>query len=101
NQITFYTLNWFSLNSWSAAMVFTQHHYHEFTTTAYWIVGAIITAMLFISVLLHELAHSILALRYGIKIRQIILFIFGGVSDISEDYRKEAAMALACPAMSF
>jgi len=85
-------------------MVFTQHHYHGFTTTAYWIVGAIIAAMLFISVLLHELAHSIVALRYGIKIRQIILFIFGGVSDISEepkDYRKEATIALAGPAMSF
>jgi Zn-dependent protease len=56
-------------------------------------VGAIIAAMLFILVLLHELAHSIVALRYGIKIRQIILFIFGGVSDISEEpkgYRKEA-----------
>jgi len=55
-------------------------------------VGAIIAAMLFILVLLHELAHSIVALRYGIKIRQIILFIFG-VSDISEEpkgYRKEA-----------
>jgi len=87
----------FLLISWSAAMVFTQHHYHEFTTTAYWIVGAIIAAMLFISVLLHGLAHSMVALRYGIKIRQIILFIFGGVSDISEepkDYRKEAAMVL-------
>ncbi len=94
----------FLLISWSAAMVFTQHHYHGFTTTGYWIVGAIIGAMLFISVLLHELAHSIVALRYGIKIRQIILFIFGGVSDISEepkDYRKEATMALAGPAMSF
>jgi Zn-dependent protease len=85
-------------------MVFTQHHYHGFTAIGYWIVGAIIAAMLFISVLLHELAHSILALRYGIKIRQIILFIFGGVSDIAEephDYRKEATMALAGPAMSF
>jgi Zn-dependent protease len=84
-------------------MVFTQHHYHGFTAIGYWIVGAIIAAMLFISVLLHELAHSILALRYGIKIRQIILFIFGGVSDVSEepkDYWKEAKMALIGPAMN-
>jgi Zn-dependent protease/predicted transcriptional regulator len=94
----------FLLINWSAATVFAQHHYHGFTTTGYWLVGAIIAAMLFISVLLHELAHSVVALRYGIKIRQIILFIFGGVSDISEepkDYRKEATMALAGPAMSF
>lgn len=103
-RLHFTLLIGFLLISWSAAMVFTQHHYHGFTTTGYWIVGAIIAAMLFISVLLHELAHSIVALRYGIKIRQIILFIFGGVSDISEepkDYRKEATMALAGPAMSF
>jgi Zn-dependent protease/predicted transcriptional regulator len=103
-RLHFTLLIGFLLISWSAAMVFTQHHYHGFTATGYWIVGAIIAAMLFISVLLHELAHSIVALRYGIKIRQIILFIFGGVSDISEepkDYRKEATMALAGPAMSF
>jgi Zn-dependent protease len=103
-RLHFTLLIGFLLISWSAAMVFTQHHYHGFTATGYWIVGAIIAAMLFISVLLHELAHSIVALRYGIKIRQIILFIFGGVSDISEepkDYRKEATIALAGPAMSF
>jgi Peptidase family M50 len=56
----------------------------------------IIAAILFVSVLLHELAHSIVALKYGLKIRQIALFIFGGVSDISDepkDYRREAKMA--------
>jgi Zn-dependent protease len=85
-------------------MVFTQHHYHGFTIVDYWIVGAIIAAILFVSVLLHELAHSMVALKYGLKIRQIVLFIFGGVSDISDepkDYRREAKMALVGPAMSF
>ncbi|HEY5631166.1 MAG TPA: site-2 protease family protein [Nitrososphaeraceae archaeon] len=93
----------FLLITWTTASVFTQHHYQGFTTTYYWIIGAIIAAILFISVLCHELAHSMVALRYGINIRQIILFIFGGVSDIEEtkDYRKEAKMALAGPAMSF
>jgi Zn-dependent protease len=81
-----------------------QQHYPGFTITDYWLVGAIIAAILFVSVLLHELAHSIVALKYGIRIRQIVLFIFGGVSDISEetkDYRKEAKMALVGPATSF
>jgi Zn-dependent protease len=83
----------FLLITWTTASVFTQHQYQGFTTTYYWTMGAIIAAILFISVLLHELAHSMVVLRYGINIRQIILFIFGGVSDISEetkDYRKEA-----------
>lgn len=57
------------------------------------IIGAII---LFVSVLLHELSHSMVALRYGLKVREIVLFIFGGVSVIedqdeeaSRDFRKE------------
>jgi Zn-dependent protease len=45
------------------------------------------TVILFISILIHELAHSILSLKYGIKVNQIILFIFGGISDIKEETR--------------
>ncbi|HET7147736.1 MAG TPA: site-2 protease family protein [Candidatus Nitrosopolaris sp.] len=103
-RVHFTLLISFLLITWTTAIVFTQHHYHGFTIVAYWIVGAIIAAILFLSVLLHELAHSIVALKYGLRIRQIVLFIFGGVSDISDepkDYRKEAKMALVGPAMSF
>jgi Zn-dependent protease/CBS domain-containing protein len=66
--------------------------------------GSIGAIILFISVLLHELMHSVVALRYGIKVRQIILFIFGGVSEITEetrDFRKEFKIAIAGPAASF
>jgi Zn-dependent protease/CBS domain-containing protein len=66
------------------------------------IFGAII---LFISVLLHELSHSIVAKRYGYKVRQIILFVFGGVSDIrdepKEEYKKEFTIAIVGPISSF
>jgi Zn-dependent protease len=63
--------------------------------------------MLFISVLLHELAPSLIAMRYGLKVCQIILFIFGGVSEIDEeekitkDFRKEFKIAVAGPVTSF
>jgi Zn-dependent protease len=48
-----------------------------------------------------------LSLRYGFEVRQIILFIFGGVSDIKEelkkeeDYGKEFKIAVASPLTSF
>lgn len=74
------------------------------STLEYWIMGGIGAAILFVSVLVHELAHSRLAKRYGVQIRQIVLFLFGGVSDISEeikDYKKEAKMAFAGPLTSF
>ena len=65
------------------------------------VIGAII---LFSSVILHELAHSIMATRYRIKVKQIILFIFGGVSDIEEeprDFQKEFKIAVVGPLTSF
>lgn len=59
--------------------------------------------LLFASILLHELAHSYLAKRYGVKIESITLFLFGGVSAMEEMPRKpgqEAKMAFAGPLTS-
>jgi Zn-dependent protease/predicted transcriptional regulator len=70
----------------------------------YWIMGVSGGVILFISVLVHELAHSIISLRYGVKVHQIILFMFGGVSDIKEepkDYSKEFKIAIVGPLASF
>jgi Zn-dependent protease/predicted transcriptional regulator len=74
------------------------------TPADYWVMGVAGSAILFVSVLVHELAHSKLATRYGIRVNQIVLFLFGGVSDIAgelKDYRKDAKMALAGPLTSF
>ena len=75
-------------------------YFPNLATVQYWIMGAIGAIILFISVFLHELMHSVIALRYGIAVRQIILFIFGGVSEIPEetrDFRKEFKIAIAGP----
>ncbi|MFP3909799.1 MAG: CBS domain-containing protein [Halobacteriota archaeon] len=59
---------------------------------------------LFVAVLLHELAHSLLSKRSGIGVRGIMLFIFGGVSmmeETPEDPNKEIAIAFAGPFTSF
>jgi Zn-dependent protease/predicted transcriptional regulator len=73
--------------------------------SAYWAMGILGAIILLISVLLHELSHSIVAKRYGFKVRQIILFVFGGVSDIrdepKEDYKREFTIAIVGPISSF
>ncbi|MDD3043562.1 MAG: CBS domain-containing protein [Methanosarcinaceae archaeon] len=59
--------------------------------------------LLFVSILLHELAHSYLAKRYGVTIDSITLFLFGGVSSMEEMPRnpsQEAKMAFAGPFVS-
>jgi len=65
---------------------------------------SVLTAiLLFASILLHELAHSYLAMRYGVNIESITLFLFGGVSAMEEMPRepgKEAKMAFAGPLTS-
>lgn len=65
--------------------------------------GLGIALALFFSVLLHELAHSLYALRKGGKVRDITLMMVGGVSQITEmprESKHEAVMAFAGPALS-
>ncbi|XHH09407.1 MAG: site-2 protease family protein [Candidatus Bathyarchaeia archaeon] len=59
--------------------------------------------LLFVFVFFHELAHSIVARRYGIKVRKIILYPIGGVSEIEEipdNPAQEWRMAIAGPLTS-
>ena len=65
--------------------------------------GGIATLLLFLSVLLHELGHSYVALRYQIPIRQITLFIFGGMAHMEKEPpspRAEFLIAIAGPLVS-
>src|SRR3990167_6124160 len=65
--------------------------------------GFVTTLLFFSSVLLHELAHSIVANRLGLKIKKITLFIFGGVANLTAEPAKphiEFVVALAGPLTS-
>ena len=66
--------------SWSLATGYLPETLPGLSTLRYWGMGGIAALLLFLSVLLHELGHSYVALRYQIPIRQITLFIFGGDS---------------------
>jgi Zn-dependent protease/predicted transcriptional regulator len=93
----------FFLIAWTLASSFMPQYFPNLTIVQYWIMGATGAIILFISVFLHELMHAVMALRYGMKVRQIILFILGGVSEIPEetrDFRKEFKIAIAGPAAS-
>ena len=63
----------------------------------------ILVLFLFVFVLFHELAHCVVARRYGIKVRKIVLYPIGGVSEIEEipeNPRIEWRMAAAGPVTS-
>ena len=94
----------FFLITWTLASGFMPTFFPFLEARHYWLMGIIGAAILFMSVLLHELAHSILSLRYGLGVKQIVLFVFGGISDIKEetkDYRKEFKIAVVGPLTSF
>jgi len=65
--------------SWFPATVPRQ------STLIYWVLGFIAALLLFVSVLLHELAHSLVARARGLPVKRITLFIFGGVSDLEQE----------------
>lgn len=69
-----------------------------------WVAGLVTALLLFGSVLLHELGHSLVALSQGIRVNSITLFLFGGVASIEEESKtplQAFQVAIAGPAVSF
>lgn len=69
-----------------------------------WLVGLATALLLFISVLLHELGHSLVALREGVKVISITLILFGGVARVERECSTAMGafrVAAAGPAVSF
>ncbi|MEV4474799.1 site-2 protease family protein [Nonomuraea salmonea] len=66
-------------------------------------IAFVFAVLLYVSVLLHELAHSVLAKAYGLPVRRITLYLLGGVSEIEKEPPtpgKEFMVAAAGPALS-
>jgi len=93
----------FALISWSLAQGLFPQVYPGWSTGTYWITGILAALLLFASVLLHELAHSLVARARGLPVGSITLFIFGGVSNLEGEAEKpsvEFSMAIVGPLTS-
>jgi Zn-dependent protease/CBS domain-containing protein len=94
----------FGLVTWSLAAGYFPGEYPGWAARTYWAVGAITALIFFASILVHELGHSWVALRNGIPIRGITLFVFGGVAQIAREPGAPGAelrIAIAGPVTSF
>jgi Zn-dependent protease len=94
----------FALITWSLAVGYFPSQYPNLSQPVTWILGAVTAILFALSVLLHELGHAYFALRSGIPIRGITLFLFGGLAQLSREPDSPGAefrIAIAGPAVSF
>jgi Zn-dependent protease len=88
---------------WSLATGYFPTDYKDLTSATYWWMGAAGALGLFASIIFHELCHSIVAQRFGIPMKGITLFIFGGVAEMDKEPpspKSEFLMAIAGPISS-
>lgn len=93
----------FILFTWVLAANYFPQKYEDWSPGLYWFIGIITSLLIFASVLIHELGHSVVALKQGEKVRNITLFILGGVAQISEEPKsplREFTMSLVGPLTS-
>lgn len=93
----------FGLLTWMLGASYYPAEFKDWPQALYWIMGAVTAIMLFVSVLLHELGHSVVAMRYKIPVRSITLFLFGGVAQIGSEppsAKAEFFIAIAGPLVS-
>ena len=99
-------LSWFlvvALLTWSFSVSYYPAEFPNWPTLEYWLIGAVTALLLFGCVLLHEFGHSFTALHFKIPVTGITLYIFGGISRISEEPQSaisEFWITIAGPAVS-
>lgn len=94
----------FALVAWSLAAGYFPPALPGRSSLLYWGLGVAAAVLLFASVLVHELTHSVVARSLGLHISGITLFLFGGVSNLTEappDPGSELKIAVSGPLSSF
>jgi Zn-dependent protease len=88
---------------WSLAQGLFPAWYQGLAPAAYWAMGVAGAIGLFLSIVFHELWHSLIARRYGLDMRGITLFLFGGVAEMGDEPpspKAEFFLAVAGPVSS-
>lgn len=91
------------LITWSLAQGIFPIYQRGLSTFTYWWMGVVGALGLFASIIFHELCHSIVAHKFGLPMKGITLFIFGGVAEMNEEPsnpKSEFFMAIAGPLAS-
>ena len=97
--IIFFWITWVLADSYFPSV----EDYEDWSTATYWVIGLVTSILFFASVLAHEMAHSLVAKAAGLKVSAISLFIFGGVSQLTEEPKspgQEFRLAVAGPGTS-
>ncbi|MCU0598523.1 MAG: site-2 protease family protein [Desulfobacterales bacterium] len=91
------------LIAWSLSSGFFPARFRNYPAQTYWIMGFVGAIGLFISIIAHEFSHSLAARKYGLPIKGITLFLFGGVAEMGEEpktAKAEFMMAIVGPISS-
>jgi Zn-dependent protease len=96
----------FALVFVSLGTAFFPVTYPDLATATHWVMAGVATLLFFVSILVHELSHTLRSLREGVAVRDITLWLFGGVSRADEplpgpgaEFRVVAAGPLASAAL--
>ena len=73
------------LVAWSLSTGLFPFYYKELPTNMYWVMGIFGAIGLFLSIVVHEFSHSLVARKSGLPITGITLFIFGGVAQMDKE----------------
>jgi Zn-dependent protease/CBS domain-containing protein len=93
----------FGLIAWTLSTGYFPAQTPDLPASSYWAKGLVASLLFFVSILLHELGHAVVARRLGLRTRSITLFVFGGVAQLEKDPkdgRAEFWMAAAGPVAS-
>lgn len=94
----------YGLITWTLAVGYFPRALPDLPAAAYWANGLLAAFLLFVSVLIHELSHSFVAMAHGLSVRGITLHVFGGVSHLEDEPpspRAEFLIAVVGPITSF